>query len=117
MKKAFILLLIFLLCPQIIFADNTPSKKFSRGIVNVATSPVEIVKEIRRYWIQGSEKTPHISVWLLSGFVKGLVEMTKRASAGTWDVVTFPIAIPKNYDSLIKPDSVFDEWPKREIKK
>ncbi len=84
--------------------------------MNVATSPVEIVKEIRRYWIKGSEKTLHISAWLFSGFVKGIVEMTKRASAGTWDVVTFPAAIPKNYDSLIKPDFVFENWPTRKIK-
>lgn len=114
MKK----IMMVLMGVSFIFATNTfaadnPIQKLERGVVNIVTAPIEIPKEIRAHWIQGSEKTYHIVVWILCGFVKGSVMTTARIGPGAWDVVTFPVRIPKNYESVLKPDYVFDEWPQR----
>ena len=95
------------------FAANGAIKKLQRGIVNVVTAPVEVPKQIRAYWIAGSEKTLHISPWLFCGFMKGAWMTPLRMGSGLWDVVTFLINLPGNGSSLLKPEYVFDEWPKR----
>jgi hypothetical protein len=40
--------------------------------------------------------------------------MGARMGSGLWDVLTFPVKVPKDYGSLIKPDSVFENWPQRQ---
>lgn len=95
------------------FAANDAIHKLGRGITNVVTAPVEIPKEIRAHWIKGSEKTYHIIVWIFCGFVKGTVMTTARAGSGVWDVVSSPVSIPKDYQPILKPDYVFDDWPQR----
>ncbi len=111
MKLLLSLCIVLLLCSSVMAAN--PAIKLERGVVNVVTSPVEIVKYTRAYWIKGSEKTPHIIVWFFAGTIEGTVEMVKRGGSGLWDVVSFPFAVPQNYDSLIKPDYVFEDWPRR----
>ncbi len=95
------------------FAANDVIHKLERGIINVVTAPVEIPKEIRAHWINGSEKTYHILVWIFCGFVKGTFMTAARVGSGVWDVVSSPVAIPQNYKPLFKPDYVFDDWPQR----
>ena len=95
-------------------AESLPLKKFSRGAVNVLTSPIEIPKQIRAYWIEGSRHTPHIIVWIFSGAVKGSADAVKRLGSGIWDVVSCPWAVPKDYEPLVKPDFVFENWPSRQ---
>ncbi len=90
------------------FAANGAIKKLQRGIVNVVTAPVEVPKQIRAYWIAGSEKTMHISPWVFCGLVKGLWMTPLRMGSGLWDTITFPFDT-----SFLKPEYVFDEWPKR----
>ncbi len=92
------------------FAASEPIHKLGRGITNVVTAPVEIPKEIRAHWIKGSEKTYHILVWIFCGFVKGTVMTTARVGSGVVDIATFPF---KN-DALLKPNCVFEDWPKRQ---
>lgn len=87
----------------------TPAEKLGRGFENIITSPVEIVKQTRWAWIEGSAKTFHISAWLLSGVVKGGAMTIGRIGSGIFDLVTFPI----NTNSLITPANVFQEWPER----
>ena len=63
-------------------AEDGALNKLKRGAVNIATAPVEVVKQTRAYWIEGSGYTDHISFWLFSGIVKGVVETVKRAGSG-----------------------------------
>ncbi len=95
------------------FAANGAIKKLQRGIVNVVTAPVEVPKQIRAYWIAGSEKTFHISAWVFCGFVKGVWMTPLRMGSGLWDVITCPLDLPGNGGSLVQPEYVFDDWPKR----
>gem|GEM_PF-914933 len=102
-----LLVLLILVVPA--HAENKPLNKLSRGVVNVATAPVEIPKQVRIYWKEGAQKTPHIIVWILSGFVKGSVNTVTRISSGAWDIVSFPWAVPEDYQPLVKPDYVFSK--------
>jgi putative exosortase-associated protein (TIGR04073 family) len=97
-----------------VYADN-PGKKFVRGVVNVVTSPIEMPKQARAYWIEGAKKTPHILVWIGSGAVWGVAQMVKRAGSGVWDIVSFPVNNPKEYQPQMKPDYVYQEWPKNPV--
>ena len=89
-------------------AETTPAKKLIRGVVNIATAPLEVPKQTWVYWKEGAKRTDHILVWIFSGMVKGIIETTKRVGSGTWDVLTFPWAVPDHYESLIKPEFVFE---------
>ena len=105
-------LLICLSSATIAYAENDPGKKLYRGAVNIVTAPVEIPKQARAYWIEGAQKTPHILVWIGSGAAWGIVQAFKRAGSGLWDVVSFPFEKPAEYQPLMKPAFVFDEWPR-----
>jgi putative exosortase-associated protein (TIGR04073 family) len=116
MKKVIVLVLLFMfLVVGKASAANQPTKKLLRGVTNVLTAPVEVVKQTRSYWIKGAQKTPHIIVWLVSGAVWGTVQTVKRAGSGAWDVVTFPFAKPEQSKALMHPDYVFQEWPKNPV--
>ena len=115
MKKLKVLSLIIccLMVTNLAYAQPTPIEKIKRGAFNIITSSVEIPKQVRAYWIQGSELTPHILVWIFCGAVKGGVNMISRIGSGVWDIAASSIQIPKDGEPLMKPDSVFNEWPKR----
>ena len=97
------------------FAANATIHKLERGLINFVTGPLEIPKEIRAHWIKGSEKTYHIIAWIFCGFIKGAVMAGARMTSGAYDIVSFPINAPKDYEPLLKPEYVFDNWPHREV--
>jgi|CXWL01.1.fsa_nt_gi putative exosortase-associated protein (TIGR04073 family) len=108
-----VIILTFFVVPNS-FAAKNKTQKLGRGIANIVTAPLEIPKEIRAHWIKGSEKTPHILAWIFCGAVKGTFMAAARIGSGAWDVVTFPAEIPEEYEPLLKPDYVFDQWPQRQ---
>jgi len=113
MKKTIILLIaMILLSTSFAMADQGPGVKFWRGVINIVTAPIEVPKQARAYWIKGAQITPHILVWIFSGSVWGVVEGIKRVGSGVWDVISFPVNEPANFEPLFKPDFVFDEWPR-----
>ncbi len=116
MTKKFILLSLLGLffCPTFSLAAEDAFHKLQRGIVNVVSAPIEIPKQTKTYWIAGSEKTPHIIVWVVSGVMKGLVMTTTRFGSGLWDVISFPLDVPSGYASFVQPDYVSDNWPVRQ---
>ncbi len=111
MKKIMMLCLMLTLVPIVAHADQAPAHKFLRGVFNVATAPIEVPKQARAYWIKGAQKTPHIIAWIGCGVAWGFVQTVKRLGSGVWDVVSFPFAKPADYEPLLKPDYVFQEWP------
>lgn len=116
MKKSIQLVCILMSC--LIFlstahAETKPLEKMERGVINIITSPIELPKQVRSYWIQGSELTPHILVWIFCGVVKGGVNMIERIGSGVWDIVAAGVDVPQGGGSLMQPAKVFDEWPKR----
>ncbi len=103
---------LVVLFSSVAHAQNAPVKKLLRGMVNIVSAPIEVPKQARAYWIKGAQITPHILVWIGSGAVWGVVQGIKRTGSGIWDVVSFPFAKPADFGPLLKPDFVFDEWPR-----
>jgi len=113
MRRIMSAILAFLLVSSTLAAaDPGPGQKLWRGAINIVTSPIEVPKQARAYWIKGAQITPHILVWIFSGAVWGVVEGIKRAGSGLWDIVSFPVDKPADFQPLFKPDYVFDQWPR-----
>lgn len=104
------MILILWFTPRV-YAENNAGKKFYRGMVNIVTAPVEIPKQARAYWIEGAQKTDHILVWIGCGTVWGMVQTIKRTGSGLWDIISFPLEKPNDYDPLLMPEFVFEQWP------
>lgn len=84
---------------------KTPADKLARGIANVATGLLEVPQTIGQEW----KESNNAAVGIFAGFFKGMVQGVIRTASGLWDVLTFPAAIPKDYEPLYRPDYVFDE--------
>jgi len=101
-----IITIVFLLCLAVsgkCLADDGPGQKLSRGIVNIATAPLEIPKQTVIYYKEGVAVTKHFIVWIGCGVVKGMANMVGRAGSGVWDIVSFPFGVPENYEPLFEP--------------
>lgn len=82
--------------------------KFKRGVINVLTSPVEIPKQIKSE-VSSSDNKVLAGV---GGTVKGLSYSVGRLGSGLWDMVSFNLAVPDNYESIMKPEYVCDKSQK-----
>lgn len=113
MKKVIMCTVILsLIYVPFVYAEKDSIDKLQRGVVNVLTAPIEIPRQTRAYWIEGAQLTDHILVWVFSGAVYGVVQTVKRAGSGVWDIISFPFDRPQGYEPLLKPDYVFENWPR-----
>jgi putative exosortase-associated protein (TIGR04073 family) len=90
---------VFILClasfAQLVFAENA-GHKLARGLEGIVTSPVEYLNQ---YQIASDENGVVASS---ATMVLGGTAMTvKRIINGAYDVVTFPVSLPKNYGLLL----------------
>lgn len=103
MKKtaaAFLMLgIVTAAAPQAAFADDAVMK-LSRGIVNIATSPVEYYVQ---YNVSAEDTNPLVG--LLGGVIYGTGFTAARIVSGAYDIVTFPFPLPRDYEPLMKPDT------------
>lgn len=86
-------------------AADTALKKLGRGISNVASSPLEVWKRISDV---NNENGPIAAfTW---GLLNGIFRTGIRAIVGIYEVVTFPIPLPKDYEPIITdPEFFFEE--------
>ena len=80
--------------------------KFVRGVANFATGWVEIPKQIymvgkKEGWVQGAFRGP----------LEGFGMFIARTVAGAYEVLTFPIPLPPQYQPMLLPDYVWQEEP------
>ena len=86
--------------------DSVPGKmlhKFGRGLANIAFGWCEIPKNI----MNSCEEINPYAGWFI-GLVKGIGMTIGRTLAGAWDVITFPIPAPADYEPVIEPEFVFE---------
>jgi putative exosortase-associated protein (TIGR04073 family) len=81
-------------------------KKLSRGIANVATGWAEIPKQIYLVgrdegWVTGA----------IRGSFDGLGMCVARTVAGIYEIFTFPVPIPPQYQPMLEPDYVWQAEP------
>jgi putative exosortase-associated protein (TIGR04073 family) len=107
MKKNFLAIAAFLVVMVMstgVYADGLRTgfsvegsrDKLVRGVLNIADSVVEVPGTMMRK----SHKEGIVSGMTL-GMVDGIFNTAKRALAGVWEVVTFPIPIPENYEPIL----------------
>ncbi len=84
-------------------AKNTAIHKLQRGFVNIALSPVEISAELHK-----EKKVDNALPSWATGFFRGSFYTVGRALSGVYDILTFPLPVPANYESLVEPGLPWD---------
>jgi putative exosortase-associated protein (TIGR04073 family) len=120
MKKKFLLFLALTLSWFFIvsntWAERVDSKteqavepyvhKLSRGLVNVATAPFEVPKQMIKQAQDGNGTVGEFAGYL-TGIFTGIGWTLCRAGSGVADIVSAPF--PGNEEGLIKPEFISDE--------
>lgn len=80
--------------------------KFVRGVANLTTGWVELPKQIyvvgtNEGWVAGA----------LRGPFDGLGMFAARTIAGAYEILTFPIPVPPNYQPMLSPEYVWETEP------
>ena len=80
--------------------------KLVRGLANLTTGVGEIPKQIylvgkREGWVQGAVRGP----------LEGFGMFIARTVVGAYEVVTFPIPVPSDYQPALLPDYVWQPEP------
>jgi len=102
-KSAAIAVIVILLFSSTARADDA-LRKLGRGIANVTTCFIEIP-----YQITKSTQEDGGTAGATVGVIKGLFCTVGRCLAGIYDVITFPIPVPKGYKPIIDPEFVAQE--------
>ncbi|MCX5686721.1 MAG: exosortase system-associated protein, TIGR04073 family [Candidatus Omnitrophica bacterium] len=80
-------------------------KKLGRGVCNIGTCPVELFLQTSR--VNNSDGPMAAFTY---GVMKGVAMMCVRAVVGVYEVATFPIPVPKNYEPILKdPEFMFED--------
>lgn len=80
-------------------AKGTCGRKFQRGILNVAFSPLEITHAVA----QENRRNKFPIPWA-NGLAQGMWLGAIRATIGVYEVVTAPIPSPPRYQPLMYPE-------------
>jgi len=82
-------------------------RKLGRGIANVTTAPLEVLRTISLV----SQQHGNLA-GLTVGVVQGVVAAVVREVAGVVEVATFCIPIPKDFGPLVRPEFVwaYGDW-------
>ncbi|MFQ5992899.1 MAG: exosortase system-associated protein, TIGR04073 family [Nitrospiraceae bacterium] len=78
--------------------------KLGRGVANLTTGWVELPKQIYTTW-----KAEGWVTGILQGTVDGVGMLFGRTVAGAYEIVTFPIPIPPEYQPMLQPDYVWQD--------
>lgn len=83
------------------FAQNM-LRKLGRGLANVVTGVVEIPKGVQETFYE--EGPVAAASW---GLIDGIYKFFARTLTGIYEVVTFPIPLPADYEPIVQPEFLF----------
>jgi putative exosortase-associated protein (TIGR04073 family) len=89
------------------YSESIParsSRKFTRGLLNTVFFWAEVPKEVNRDWQNVDPLTG-----VFTGTGKGIYKGAQRFGAGIYEMVTFPIDSPANYQPIIYPETVMED--------
>ena len=98
-----VLVLLFSFMSLSVYAD-TPLKKLGRGFCNIVTCPLEIAKGV-----QETHNENGAFAALTLGLLKGVFYTGVRAVVGVYEVVTFPLPVPKDFKPILTDPEFFYE--------
>lgn len=78
------------------------ARKLGRGVANVVTAPLEL---IRKPYLVGEEEGGFAGITV--GLAQGVKAMAMRELAGLYEVATFCLPIPKEFQPLVYPEFVY----------
>ncbi|MBI4343860.1 MAG: exosortase system-associated protein, TIGR04073 family [Candidatus Omnitrophica bacterium] len=112
-------LLVALGCASSAQAATSPymdgvMRKLGRGIANIATGPLEILRGTQ----MTTNQDGYVAGWTV-GVLKGAWWGVVREAAGVYEVLTFFVEIPPGFEPLVKPEYVFTHtnWTDTDIAK
>lgn len=105
-KKIFVIGLISLMIFSLTSSAycDTAFKKLGRGICNVVTCPFELFEQSGRV-----NQVDGPMAGITYGLLKGVVMIGVRAVVGVYEIVTFPIPLPRHYGPILKDPEFFYE--------
>jgi len=80
-------------------------RKFGRGMANLLFGIAEVPNQITKV---NSEHGGGAAVTY--GVGKGFLRWFGRELAGVYDIVTFPVPLPKGYKPIMQPEFPNDDW-------
>ena len=104
MKKVFILSIIAILLTASISYADSPLRKLGRGTANILTCPIEMFYRVG----EANDESGPIAA-MTWGVLNGIYRMGVRAVVGIYEVVTFPIPLPGDYQPIITDPEFFLE--------
>jgi len=93
---------------SVALAEDNAFTKFGRGMANIVIAPAEIYAQPVLL-----SQTNEITTALFAGLLKGISMFVVREVVGVYDVITFPIPIPKGYKPVFTPATTFSDWSTR----
>lgn len=101
MKKIIsIVLVLTVLCSGAAYAQSTTENnamtKLGRGILNILDAIVEIPGTMIR-----ESEAEGVATGVTKGTVVGVVNTVLRALVGVYEVATFPVPVPANYEPIM----------------
>ena len=85
-------------------ATDGPIEKLGRGVANVATCPLELIKGM-----DDAKQESGLFAAVTWGILQGTFNIVKRAVVGVYEVVTFPIPLPRDYAPILTDPEFFWE--------
>ena len=99
-------------------ASPAPVQKLKRGLFNIAVCPGEILKYMVKATIDARPDWTGPFHGVFYGIPKGAAYGSVRLISGALDVLTFPVNLPRNGQSLAPIDTFsFDETKEAILKK
>ncbi|MBX7246032.1 MAG: exosortase system-associated protein, TIGR04073 family [Candidatus Sumerlaeaceae bacterium] len=89
------------------YSESVPARsgrKFTRGFLNTVFFWAEIPKEVNRDWQNVDPLTG-----VFTGTGKGLYKGAQRFGVGVYEMVTFPVDTPANYQPIVYPETVMED--------
>lgn len=83
-------------------------QKLLRGTANLTTAWVEIPKQI---YLHAKRGNPVIGPFV--GLFDGIGMTFTRINAGVYEVITFPVPLPKHYQPVLQPAYVWEAEPEK----
>lgn len=80
------------------YVEDNPASKLGRGITNVIFSPGEYIVQTAKLMETHDPVTAYFG-----GVAQGTYRMLERIGGGIYEIVTFPIPVPKKYKPLMDP--------------
>ena len=107
MAKRFVLIGLIILFVLSLAAPaycDDPLKKLGRGVANVLTCPYELV-----YQVMKSNNSDGVFAGATVGVIKGVGMIVARGMVGVYEIASFPIPVPKDYQPILKDPEFFFE--------